>query len=228
MSETMSSGEIEDVLSSIRQLVSEDLRPDTSAAENPGPDGKLLLTPALRVIPPAPATPLSQGDEDWLPEAAGDVTDTGLTQAELTRVVAEIGARVVPGLEAWEAEMDDAPVSSGLRQAPDWVEAAEVAEDSIEAAQRDAVARAFAEKAEAAAVAKINSRMGEAKAEEDALPADQGHFDEAVLLDLVRDLVRDVIREELRGDLGAQITRNMRKLIHAEINRALTVRDFDR
>ncbi len=48
-------------------------------------------------------------------------------------------------------------------------------------------------------------------------------FDEEVL----RDLVRDLIREELSGTLGERITRNVRKLVRAEIARALAVREFD-
>ena len=48
-------------------------------------------------------------------------------------------------------------------------------------------------------------------------------YDEEVL----RDLVRDLIREELHGGLGERITRNVRKLVRAEIARALATRDFD-
>lgn len=48
-------------------------------------------------------------------------------------------------------------------------------------------------------------------------------FDE----DMLRDLVRDIIREELQGALGERITRNVRKLVRAEIARALAVRDFE-
>jgi cell pole-organizing protein PopZ len=53
MSEPMSTVEIEDVLSSIRRLVSEDLRPTqrlVSAALQKGA-AKLILTPALRIVP---------------------------------------------------------------------------------------------------------------------------------------------------------------------------------
>ena len=50
MSEAMSSVEIEDVLSSIRRLVSEDLRPGLKAAAPAKVDEKLLLTSALRVV----------------------------------------------------------------------------------------------------------------------------------------------------------------------------------
>ena len=51
MSEPMSSTEIEDVLSSIRRLVSDDLRPAPRAATVASEgNGKLILTPALRVV----------------------------------------------------------------------------------------------------------------------------------------------------------------------------------
>lgn len=48
-------------------------------------------------------------------------------------------------------------------------------------------------------------------------------LDEAALQDIVRQMIRD----ELQGDLGERITRNVRKLVRAEINRALMARDLD-
>jgi hypothetical protein len=39
--------------------------------------------------------------------------------------------------------------------------------------------------------------------------------------------VRDLIREELQGDLGERITRNVRKLVRAEIARVMATREFD-
>lgn len=48
-------------------------------------------------------------------------------------------------------------------------------------------------------------------------PGDSDDFDEEAL----REVVRDIIREELQGALGERITRNVRKLVRAEINRAL-------
>ena len=51
MSDRVNAMEIEDVLSSIRRLVSEDLRP-AEGKVSPTPEGApLLLTPALRVVP---------------------------------------------------------------------------------------------------------------------------------------------------------------------------------
>lgn len=83
----MSSVEIEDVLSSIRRLVSEDLRPAAAqtrapAAAGPGPD-KLILTPALRVVSEDAPAPLGQ-------------------------MVAGLGAAVDAYEEPWESETGDA------------------------------------------------------------------------------------------------------------------------
>ena len=65
MSERMSSVEIEDVLSSIRRLVSEDLRPATGrapvdvTASAAAESAKLILTPALRVVQGDAAAPVA-------------------------------------------------------------------------------------------------------------------------------------------------------------------------
>jgi hypothetical protein len=48
-------------------------------------------------------------------------------------------------------------------------------------------------------------------------------LDEAAL----QDIVRQIIRDELQGVLGERITRNVRKLVRSEINRALVARDLD-
>ena len=48
-------------------------------------------------------------------------------------------------------------------------------------------------------------------------------IDEAALHDIVRSLIRD----ELQGILGERITQNVRKLVRAEVNRALTARSLD-
>lgn len=48
-------------------------------------------------------------------------------------------------------------------------------------------------------------------------------LDEAAL----QEIVRQMIREELQGKMGERITSNVRKLVRAEINRALIARDLD-
>jgi hypothetical protein len=76
MSDPVTHAEIEDVLSSIRRLVSEDSRGEPAAPE---PAAKLVLTPALRVKEPEPRSPDTAGspapDEDapYLAEASSQV-----------------------------------------------------------------------------------------------------------------------------------------------------------
>ena len=71
MSDPMSNHQIEDVLSSIRRLVSDDLRPRTRAVPVPELVDKLLLTPALRIEPAAepPARRLAEAVASWHDDA---------------------------------------------------------------------------------------------------------------------------------------------------------------
>lgn len=65
--------------------------------------------------------------------------------------------------------------------------------------------------------------LHESPEEDAALAAALAGLDEAAL----RRLVADLIRKELQGALGERITRNVRKLVRREINRALVSRDFE-
>lgn len=56
-----------------------------------------------------------------------------------------------------------------------------------------------------------------------SLAADEAILDEEML----RELVSDIVREELQGALGERITRNVRKLVRREIQRAMTVQEFE-
>lgn len=59
--------------------------------------------------------------------------------------------------------------------------------------------------------------------------AETAEEEETTLLDeaTLRDMVADIVRAELQGELGERITRNVRKLVRREINRALASRDFE-
>lgn len=83
----MNSVEIEDVLSSIRRLVSEDLRPMPRSAPKPDAGAKLILTPAFRVI-----------TSEAAPAATADATRGGASAA------AGPATRVEPGEVAVAAE----------------------------------------------------------------------------------------------------------------------------
>jgi len=248
MSDAMSSVEIEDVLSSIRRLVSDDLRPvprpvsaeeaspQSAAAKTPvvtppgpGADDKLLLTPALRVVPEADAAapPLV------LPRLH-------LGVEPVARVVASTLERKVAAQSTeWESEVGDSPLLFNNMQ---WTEdgwaaptadvvqfmpptvdgAASWAQVEPEAAEAEAVQPApiaepdhqWADQAEAEVVAQLEAQPD---ARPDASPDLQ--LDEQAL----RDLVRAVILEQMQGGLGERITRNVRKLVRAEIARAISV-----
>ncbi|MBT8152634.1 hypothetical protein KMP13_01720 [Epibacterium ulvae] len=53
-------------------------------------------------------------------------------------------------------------------------------------------------------------------------------LDDATLIDedMLRDLVVEIVRKELQGSLGEKITRNVRKLVRREIQRALAAHDI--
>ena len=276
MSEPLSAVEIEDVLSSIRRLVSEDLRPARGggdvAASTAAPAGRsaLILTPALRVVPDV---------------ARG--MDTPHVAVPLQDVVASVGAAVAAQDEDWEPETGDAAYADTLvwadavwdnsptvavqepdgdakvlrepavaESSPGWSQGAvDVAEqaaaddgadmlgfaDRLCTADADWVARAEAEVIAGLEAPETHVPHTD-RQHKDGLHTDRQHtdgsetygpfdltqddrelsFDEEVL----RDLVRDLIREELQGHLGERITRNIRKLVRAEIARALAVQDL--
>ena len=218
MSNPLGSADIEDVVSSIRRLVSPDGRPRTRDLAH----DRLILTPALRVVPdpepepepelepelePEPLMEAEWEDEIWpepeltLAEAAAEIED-----AEL--VVAEVGTFAVSpenGAETAEAAIpfvahrrDDPPVSDDAVIAPDLL-AGEVGADP---ALSNGAADDLDEDEDAGAIGSINE-------------------------DVLHEIVRDLIREELQGALGERITRNVRKLVRAEINRALASRVLD-
>lgn len=66
-------------------------------------------------------------------------------------------------------------------------------------------------------------------ADDDAIDPDIWSDDGAAIIDedTLRDMVSEIVRQELQGALGERITRNVRKLVRREIQRALTSQEFD-
>lgn len=62
---------------------------------------------------------------------------------------------------------------------------------------------------------------------EEAAPIEAESYEAVLDEEMLRDLVGEIVRQELQGPLGERITRNVRKLVRREINRALTARSFD-
>lgn len=74
-------------------------------------------------------------------------------------------------------------------------------------------------------------RMPRERPEPDnAFLSGEGMFaeDDAILdEEALRDLVAEIVRQELQGSLGERITRNVRKLVRREIQRALAAQELD-
>jgi hypothetical protein len=147
-------------------------------------------------------------DAEWPEFSAASIDSQPVALAEEPAMTDKDDPADLPDwarMEAEPAEMDvqDTPAAAPdrLGDDPRWADAAEAE-----------IRRELEDEATASAFARF--------ADDDL---DERPFDE----DMLRDLVRDIIREELQGALGERITRNVRKLVRAEIARALAVRDFE-
>ena len=280
MSEPMSSTEIEDVLSSIRRLVSDDMRPVSrapSVAVANAESGKLILTPALRVVQdnakqtaPTTAEPMPVFVATRRVHLV-DEPEAPFIEAEpapIEQVVATLGAAVTAIPQDWEPEQgDEAPEpalasdgwdmpqaaffvdqpvwqdlepmafvpveppapevvpSAPEAAAPAWAqEEDEIAADDTDDAPAEVVHGTiepdpeWADAAEASVIASLqaeadNAQARQSNAADDESDDDTLRFNE----DVLRELVRDILREELAGQMGERITRNIRKLVRAEI-----------
>jgi hypothetical protein len=81
--------------------------------------------------------------------------------------------------------------------------------------------QAWADEAEAAVLQELAATPVPGRSAE-ALEPEEGD-DPALPIDeaMLREIVRDVLREELQGRMGERITRNIRKLVRAEIVRVM-------
>jgi cell pole-organizing protein PopZ len=226
MRDPVTNVEIEDVLSSIRRLVSDDarIRPiawedaeakDADAQDGQGesgaqaddaPDlGRLVLTPALRV-----------SDAD-----AGSVLWSDNVDLEVVEQPSDVTSVYV--LDAHR----DAAVDGNAHHADILPEAEPQAEAEIEP-QAEAVVFASTRDGggRGAALDPVESEL----AQDDGLD-NRGFLlaeDETVLdEETLRELVAEIVRQELQGALGERITRNVRKLVRREIQRALTSNELE-
>jgi hypothetical protein len=265
MADRMSSVEIEDVLSSIRRLVAQDLRPRPVVT-----DDKLILTPALRVVPSDAAADRSMDGamDTAIPADDGDSADVSAASSppplfvhrhvaprELAEAVSSIGAAVPD--DGYESETGEMGPADAL-PVPDWPESSWTAPEVISAvdeaevvdlaegtadgtaswaqdADLDLLGEDLADDMDAAPYTDVsNDPDVDGDAAEAAALASLADDDMAgrpgvIELDeeMLRNIVREVIREELQGALGERITRNVRKLVRSEINRAMVTRDLD-
>jgi hypothetical protein len=251
MSGPQGTNEIEDFVSSVRRLVSVEARSRPTTRELA--QERLVLTPALRIVPetvetvaplvlsvPAMDEEPAQVDPPPVPDAVQDPVQSAAAQTYDAEWEEEIWAE--PGqplselaLGAEEAEViaesapdlpgDEAPsVADAAKDSSPW---AEVGEDWLDDDLPPPIAKAGppsdAKPAEAAPGRQDVLRL----TAEDMLTDSEGNpltvLDEAAL----QQIIRQLIREELKGVLGERITQSVRKLVRAEINRALAAHALD-
>lgn len=224
--------EIEDVLSSIRRLVTDEDRTgrDATTADS-APEDRLVLTPSLRVadeldqswdqrgqakplfLKPQPQ-PNQKPREETDPLAfSGDVHSTGPDSTPKAGSFVTLSSRIA-ALESAIAETDDqwepdgsvgdhyAGTNVGTIMWPDDEYAGDDTPTDPESGDPDKV---------------------RADGQSDLSVATDAVVDSEIL----RELVADIVRKELQGELGERITRNIRKLVRREIHRALTAQELD-
>jgi len=259
MSEPVTNLEVEDVLSSIRRLVSEELPIEQAA---PSKDAeKFVLTPALRVAEPDDAAPLFQHhgsshshdhseqteSEPQSNDHHGETEAEAITEAwqdaqsdaETTTLedrIAELEAAVGRAGEEWEPDGSepDAGVmpkthlfqvvgrdhfEHNVVQAHE-VEAAPMAVDvPSEPLVLDGPVmpiRAIASETDDESENAAKKKLGD-------LTGDDLLLDEEAL----REMVAEIVRQELMGSVGERMTRNVRRMVRREIQRALALKDFE-
>ena len=254
MPEPVTKIDVDDVLSSIRRMVNENRV--TDASQEVSGESRLVLTPQLRVPPeevlrlePQHAQAAAEKDDvhsplagqEVNPEAKGaTVSLTGAPAAEAKPAahsprtqgktwnrhnfgVFELSAKIAaletaigrfPG--PWEPDGTGLDAYAGTKQpAMDWPGTRDL--DATGAPMSKASAAPKTEEAMTDAVADPAGQAADEALEEEQV------IDEAAL----RDLVADIVRSELQGPLGERITRNVRKLVRLEIQRALAARDLE-
>jgi hypothetical protein len=257
MSDPVTNVEIEDVLASIRRLVMEAAQPvvaetvtdGTAEASRSDVQGRLVLTPALRVVEPRAPLVGPRGTEPYEPTAEiipalpdpDGLHPAGLVELEGSDVLPDATAAAIRAgrLEAammappgeWEPDgSEDEPVMDWSRTTPEDAPVfrsrhgmplrldrrVDVAEEPVEEpafrhkpAVPEAVSPPRAPEAEQVVPVSVSEGLA------------AGAAPVVVDEELLRRVVTQVLQQELQGALGERITRNVRKLVRREINRAL-------
>lgn len=210
MSDSGGKEEIEEVLSSVRRLVSTGNRPApegaATAGVTPHAGDRLVLSPSLRVD----AAQRPAEEDAAAPQEGAKALKARI--AELEEIVARQN-------DQWDPDNALSHANSGGPVAPlPWADDLEggTGSDDDRTARQGAPATGSA----------VDATSGNAGAEQRAAAADAvngllADGGDTLDEDALRDLVADIVRQELQGALGERITRNVRKLVRREIHRAL-------
>ncbi len=147
-------------------------------------------------------------------------------EASLASAVEGRAAQVSPATAEADASLLEAESDLIADEAPE-MPVAETANNIAEEAAQDEAANEMAEPADSPV------DLADGVAEDSAVEmtgepqADIDEDAEYIEADELREIVSELLRDQLQGDLGERITRNVRKLVRQEIQRALAVRQID-
>lgn len=224
MSEAMSSREIEDVLTSIRRLVAQDGgRPADRATETAvASGGRLILTESQRVDA---ANAKAAAEVDAATPTRATLAGATLPAPDFGRLeatIAELEAAVSASGGAWEGEAaDEVPRASNVTEL--YGRVATPPRKDTEPVAAVEIAAVVAPAAEEPAPLEEVFELPQPPADTaDEASQDEPEVEDAILDEAgLRALVAQIVREELQGQLGERITAQVRRLVRAEIAKAL-------
>ncbi|PTX04187.1 hypothetical protein [Pararhodobacter aggregans] len=230
MSDAMTNREIEDVLTSIRRLVAQEGGRGAEA-------GRLILTEAQRVN----AAPEAEAEQDAdAAQVAIPAPDFGKLEATIAELEAAFATSEFEGDNAADSEAPRASNVTELYGRLSFAHRGKEAEVATQAEPATAAATvavadppasvepapeapAMTDAPAAEPAADLADYLHAAANDDAALPGeDEAFLDEETL----RLLVAQIVREELKGQLGERITQQVRKLVRAEIAKALDERSY--
>jgi hypothetical protein len=177
---------------------------------------------------PLPWEDAGEGEEDLAPQ--GMQTDD--MQTEVDMAAAAHSNTDTADDEMWQVEPDGKADFHAAAASPAFRSHLRSVPDPESAPEREPVTAHRNHTDHAGAPTQADADDWEsARTESDYLTMDadrQTLTEEPALLDedMLRDLVAEIVREELQGALGERITRNVRKLVRREIQRALTSQEI--
>ncbi|WP_247748370.1 hypothetical protein [Ruegeria sp. R13_0] len=250
----MTSG-IEDVLSSVKRLVSEDGRKvsDADTATAPRTPGRLVLTDALRVGDAPKSEPLKldpkySAEDSAKPmllracdivqpgeaanhdgaEEVGNETPSENLSGSLSAKIEALEAAIARTEDQWEPDGDSDDAYSGTpSKALHWIPAPTFEEGDAEDVDAPS-GEADAKADEPASFV----RHGDTPKADPVEDTSEDMIDDEIGLsaseeEALREMIAEVVRSELQGALGERITRNVRKMVRREIHRALTAKELE-
>jgi cell pole-organizing protein PopZ len=169
-------------------------------------------------------------DEADVAEPEADELDGSQRVSAVVQKIAELEAKVARSTGQWEPDGASSDPYAGTNiETLEWQDHTDEADIEVEAESEAEVATGQVPQPESGAEAEFDAAAlaeeAVTRATMDALgddAAEESYLDEESL----RELVADIVRSELQGALGERITRNVRKLVRREIQRALAAQDL--